>query len=49
MTFTRKALLMVLSGASLIGYLAYSEWKERSNEATAAANLQSYRQSLRMV
>lgn len=49
MTFTRKALLMVLSGASLIGYLAYSEWIERSSEATAAANLQSYRQSLKEI
>ncbi|MEA8592275.1 hypothetical protein PZT57_26875 [Pseudomonas aeruginosa] len=49
MTFTRKALLMALSGVSLIGYLGYGEWNERSSEATEAANLQSYRQSLKEI
>ncbi|HBO5516265.1 TPA: hypothetical protein L4559_005194 [Pseudomonas aeruginosa] len=49
MTFTRKALFMALSGVALIGYLGYGEWKERSREATAAANLQSYRQSLKEI
>lgn len=49
MVFTRKAVLMVLTGMALIGYLGYGEWSERSAEATAAANLEAYRQSLRDV
>lgn len=49
MAFTRKAVLMALTGMALIGYLGYGEWSERSAEATAAANLEAYRQSLRDV
>lgn len=49
MVFTRKAVLMALTGAALIGYLGYGEWSERSAEATAAANLEAYRHSLRDV
>jgi hypothetical protein len=49
MVFTRKAVLMVPTGMALIGYLGYGEWSERSAEATAAANLEAYRQSLRDV
>lgn len=49
MVFTRKAVLMALTGAALIGYLGYGEWSERSAEATAAANLMAYRHSLRDV
>lgn len=49
MAISRKTTVMALSGAVLIGYLAYGEWRDRTAEKASTADVEAFRQTLQPV